>query len=550
MTEPPSPPALRGLLEVANRQTIAGWAADPGTPGGPVELELRVNGQPAGRLCADRFREDLRQAGVGEGRHGFQIHLPRGLAGAGSHEISLHRAADGVPLHGSPRTIPPDPAARETTQQFLADALDSAAANASREQLDALVTLLAERCAALLFARGTELPAPQAALVQRWSGAPAPVHSGPRALFIDEAVPDPARDAGSSAALSHMQALQRAGYRVDFVAAHGLEHQGPRSAALEALGITCWHAPWVGSVEEVLRRIGAGLDLAYLHRFGIAQRYQALVRRWCPGARLVYGVADLHWLRLARRQRVEAGLPPDDDAPLPEAASGLRTAELLAVLAADAVITHSRFEADLLRLQAPEASIHLVPWAVPPAPTAIPAAGRLGVAFVGSYGHPPNLDAAHVLISRVMPLVWAERPDIPCLLAGSDMPAALRDLAGRAAPGKIHVLGHVESLRTVWDQARLSAAPLRYGAGLKGKVLDSLAGGVPCLGLPAAAEGMEFSPELAPLLVSNEQDMAAAILRLHADPAATDALAAAGLRWIGERFAPGAIDAALKDALG
>ncbi len=77
------------------------------------------------------------------------------------------------------------------------------------------------------------------------------------------------------------------------------------------MGVTCWHAPWVASVEEVLRRLGEGLDVAYLHRYGVVQRYGALVRRWCPRARLLYCVADLHYLRESRRQAVQAGIPVD-----------------------------------------------------------------------------------------------------------------------------------------------------------------------------------------------------------------------------------------------
>jgi len=394
--------------------------------------------------------------------------------------------------------------------------------------------------------------------VARWTTAPAASvepDPGPRALFIDERVPDPNRDAGSNAAISHMRALQRLGYRVDFVAAHWLAQDDAGSRALEAAGITCWQAPWIGSVEEVLCRIGDGLDLAYLHRFTLMQRYAALVRRWCPAARLLYCLADLHYLRLSRRLAVDAGggmiaggADPGPD--LPAEAAGLRTAELLAALGADAVITHSSFEQALLRRDVPEANIHLVSWEVPARPTETGFTERSGVAFIGSFGHAPNLDAAHFLVGTVMPLVWDEDPTIPCLLVGSDLPASLRDAAAAAPAGRVEALGHVPALSVVWDRVRLSVAPVRFGAGLKGKVLDSLAAGVPCVCSPMAAEGMEFSPDLSALVADTPEGLARIILRLHGDAPDNAGLAAAGLAWVRRALSAAGIDKALAAAAG
>jgi glycosyltransferase involved in cell wall biosynthesis len=276
------------------------------------------------------------------------------------------------------------------------------------------------------------------------------------------------------------------------------------------------------------------------------QRYGALVRRWAPEARLVYCVADLHHLRAARRIAVEAGLAAD--APEGSAATeGLRTAELLAALAADTVITHSSFEATYLAAEIPAAAVRLVTWDVPPQP-ADPAAK--GVAFIGSYGHTPNLDAAYELLERVMPLVWAQDPTIPLLLAGSDLPDALRQAAVKAASGPVEVIGWTPDLASVFSRAHLSAAPLRYGAGLKGKVLDSLAAGLPCVCSPIAAEGMDLPATLHALVADGAAAMAATILRLHGDDEAHAALRQAGLAWVAESLSTERLDAALGRALG
>ena len=97
----------------------------------------------------------------------------------------------------------------------------------------------------------------------------------------------------------------------------------------------------------------------------------------------------------------------------------------------------------------------------------------------------------------------------------------------------------------MWERVRLSAAPLRFGAGLKGKVLDSLAAGIPCLCSEMAAEGMRLPESLMPLVCPTPAAMAAQIIALHADATANATLAAAGLAWVAEALSEASIDDAL-----
>ena len=101
-----------------------------------------------------------------------------------------------------------------------------------------------------------------------------------------------------------------------------------------------------------------------------------------------------------------------------------------------------------------------------------------------------------------------------------------------------------------WVLADGPAAPLRFGAGLKGKVLDSLAAGIPCLCSAMAAEGMDLPATLAALATPTPEEMAAAILRLYDDEAACAALSRAGLDWIEDRFSAARIQAAMRDVAG
>ena len=148
-----------------------------------------------------------------------------------------------------------------------------------------------------------------------------------------------------------------------------------------------------------------------------------------------------------------------------------------------------------------------------------------------------------------MPLVWAQDATIPFLLAGSGMSQDLRDAAGQAR-GPVEVLGQVPVLAELWGRALLAAAPLRFGAGIKGKVLDSLAAGIPCLCSTIAAEGLGLPPALAGLVQDGVAGMAREIVRLHHEPEEVDRLGAAGREYIAAHYAAAVVDAALGPALG
>jgi glycosyltransferase involved in cell wall biosynthesis len=96
---------------------------------------------------------------------------------------------------------------------------------------------------------------------------------------------------------------------------------------------------------------------------------------------------------------------------------------------------------------------------------------------------------------------------------------------------------------------RVSVAPLRFGAGLKGKVLDSLAAGIPCVCSPVAAEGADLPRGFLGLIGDSPAALAAIILRLHDDEPDNAAVAAEGLAWVREHLSVQRIDAALAAAV-
>ena len=507
---------LRGRLDVATRTRIAGWAQNERHPDRPVALLIIDNGTLLDRVVANAHRPDLAAIGIGDGRHGFELSLAGGLPGLGRHVIRVVRERDGRELAASPVLIEASDAFDAEAQARLAALLDGIDGTAGIDSAIEVLTGQIDRLASRRSARAT--------------ATPRQAEPAKRALVIDMAMPARGRDAGSNAILSHMESLIRLGYAVSFIAAD------PAVAAVpDGVDVDWRVAPRVRSVEELLAREAGAFSLVYLHRLDAAARYMPLVRAHQPRAKVIYSVADLHHVRLARRAMVER------EANLIALARKVRATELAVACAADAVLTHSRAEADLLRRHLPPQKIVIAPWAIAPATVKTPRAKRGAIGFIGHFGHAPNLDAARRLAFSIMPLVRARDPSITCLIAGSAMPEPMRRWA---APG-VETIGAVDDLAGFFGRLRLTVAPMAFGAGIKGKVLDSLAAGIPCIATPVAIEGIDWPDALAGCVAADDAGLADAIVALHGDQARHRKIVTAGRALIARDWSAAATDAAL-----
>ncbi len=365
-----------------------------------------------------------------------------------------------------------------------------------------------------------------------------------RALFIDATVPEPDQDAGSNAAVQHMLSLQRLGYKVTFVPGDNMARIDPYTAALQRRGIECLYHPFYLSVEDVFRKQPVPFDLVYLHRYSNAAKYAGMVRQYFPKAHILYNVADLHFLRMQRQADLE------NDAALRHEAEQLRRVEIGAMSFVDCVIVHSTAEAELLRQMAPDIAVRVIPWTVAlrnvdKSAARQPAAGA-GIAFVGGYRHPPNVDAAKWAAESIMPLLRREVPGIELLLVGSNMPPEVAALAAK----DVVPLGFVPSLDSVFDRVQLTIAPLRYGAGLKGKVLESMAAGIPCVMTNVAAEGLDLPPELLSLVADDPKALSHRIAQLCRDDREYRRIVEGCKAHVAANYSQQRIDSLIREACG
>ncbi len=362
-----------------------------------------------------------------------------------------------------------------------------------------------------------------------------------RALFIDHCTPSPNEDAGSLVAFEVMQAFIANGYKVTFVPEDNFAHVGAHTRDLQRIGIEAIYHPAYSRMSAFLAARKDRFDVIFLHRFGVADAHLAALRRAYPDARIVFLNADLHYLREMREAEL-AG-----DAKALAKARLTRERELRAVAGADVALVHSEHEHALLQRDVPGANIVVFPLVHEPATQVAPLSTRDGVCFVGGFRHPPNADGIRWFVDAVWPKVLAHLPQARLYVVGSHVTPEVRALGGIQG---VEVVGYVEDLDAFLDRRRVSVAPLRYGAGAKGKVAGSLARGLPTVCTAIAAEGMGLSAGADVLVADDPDELAGQVLRLLRDDAEWKRLSEAGLAYAHATTSRASAHARMRRVLG
>lgn len=327
--------------------------------------------------------------------------------------------------------------------------------------------------------------------------------AGRRVLWLSPHLPRPDREAGHARMVAMMAALHAAGDSVSLWAEHlnDVDRYGP---LLERMGI-----PWFGrarsgrwqpspetsvfsTVHELLAKVP--WDVVVVSFAEMAARMTPVIRKLRPRAAIVVDDVDLHFLRQERA--IEAGI---------EIPAGIdRDEELAAYAATDGVITASDLESELLDELLP--GLPTWPFAVTAErPIQHPEGDRRHLTFLGNFNHHPNVDAVEWWVETLGSLVAARAGrTIPMRVVGTRSEELGAGWKARA-PHLVDVAGWVPDLAPEFAAARVFVAPLRYGAGTKGKILAALAHGVPVVTTTIGAEG-NHDAVLAALEVADDPD--------------------------------------------
>jgi len=328
-----------------------------------------------------------------------------------------------------------------------------------------------------------------------------------RVLFIDHQYPLVDLDAGSYAAFQEMRLLQSLGAKVTFLP-RNLAWMDRHTTALQRIGVECLYAPYVMNFLQYIREHAAEYDLIIVTRYKVAEQVIPIVRAVSPKTKIAFNLADLHFLRELRE--AAAKTPGYSRARAEET----RRAELAAVRASDITFSYSDVELGILRRQtSPATKLARMPWVVDCHGRAISFVATQGILFLGGFGHPPNAQAVKFFADDVMPLIRARLPEAVFNVIGSGARARVPELMSE----HVRILGYVPCITEHLERTRVFVAPLLAGAGLKGKVLDAISHGVPCVLSPIAVEGTGLTHGLDCLIADSKEAWTDWVIRLYTD---------------------------------
>jgi glycosyltransferase involved in cell wall biosynthesis len=292
------------------------------------------------------------------------------------------------------------------------------------------------------------------------------------------------------------------------------------------LGIEVWYRPLFRTPPAWLAVHGGRFSAILACRYYVADKLLPLARKFSPQARFVLDTIDLHYLRESRAARLA------DDQALAKAALRTRRRELAAIAGADLTLVVSETERQVLAVDAPASKVEVLSNLHEAAGPGLPFAQRQDLVFVGGFRHTPNVDAVRWFVQEVLPLLRQRLPGVVFHCIGGEVPDSIAALAQEG----VVVHGHVPNLDPAMDGMRIAVAPLRFGAGVKGKINLSMAHGQPVVATSCAVEGMHLQDGVDVLVADDAQAFADAVVRLYSDEELWNRLARNGLDNVARYF--------------
>ena len=323
-------------------------------------------------------------------------------------------------------------------------------------------------------------------------------------LVIDHHLPMPDRDSGSLRMFQILKLLQQLGHRVTFLP-DNLADIPPYTAELQKHGIKVVHHPYVKKIRDYLIAHGSEFDVVVLSRCQFARKHIDDVRLYAPQSRIIFDTVDLHFLR----EESEARLTSDPE--IRQKARETKQWEYELIDQSDETWVVSTTEQQLLQEMSPNKSIQLISNIVDIPGSRIPFELRKDLLFIGGFQHPPNIDAVLFFLKEIYPLLIEPLGDAKFYVIGDKVPPEIVALAN----DNVVIAGLQRDVRPFFDSVKLSIAPLRFGAGVKGKINQSMAFGVPVVATSIAVEGAGLLGGEEILVADTPEDFAKAIVALY-----------------------------------
>lgn len=325
-------------------------------------------------------------------------------------------------------------------------------------------------------------------------------------LIIDDDIPQYDKSSGSKRLFELIKIFRALNLNVIFLPNDGLSTE-PYATKLSDIGVlVLQNSPDRKGMLKKLKGLLSRIDYAWISRPMLNVEFQEMLKS-DHQIRIIFDTVDLHYVRMLRQAENEG------NEKLHRKALKFKKLELKLANRAHATLTVTDTEKQLLEQEGVKnvaviPNVHQVQ-----SPSTNSFAERKGIIFIGGYKHEPNVDAVKWLIKDIMPLVWKSLGEIPVYLLGSYPSAEVSALSSE----KIFVPGFLEEVDEYFLNARLFVAPLRYGAGMKGKIGQSLEFGLPIVSTTIGVEGMDLIHEETALIADEAADFANKIIQLYHD---------------------------------
>ena len=357
-------------------------------------------------------------------------------------------------------------------------------------------------------------------------------------LVIDHYVPQIDKDAGSKTTYQYLKMFVRKGYRVKFIGDNFYQHE-PYTTMLQQMGIEVLYGPWYAQHwKEWILENKNSIDFAYLNRPHITIKYIDFLKENTDIKCIYYG-HDLHFLRLKREYELTG------DESKKKEADEWQEKELYIMRHADMTYYPSCVEVEEIKKLDPTIPVKAITaYVYEKFLTDINAdfTKREGIVFVGGFGHPPNEDAVLWFAEKILPLIEQKR-EMTFYVVGSNPTEKVKAICDR----HIVIKGFVseEELRELYNNCKIVVVPLRYGAGVKGKVVEALYYGTPMVTTSVGAEGIEAIEQIVEI-ADTEEAFAEAVLSLYDNNEKLSQISDNYQRFVRDKFGIAAVWDAIK----
>ena len=348
-----------------------------------------------------------------------------------------------------------------------------------------------------------------------------------RILIIDNNTVTPDQDAGSLLIFNICLLLRELNFQVTFAASSALVEVPRHTARLQKMGIEVIYAPYVSSLESHLKEYGQRYQLAMVIRPDNALINIDLIRKNCSNTKIIYHTIDLHHLRMLRE-----GILTHSDA-IVSNSHKMKKLELEIIYKSDLTIVVSQEERIAILKEYPDLNIKTLGLVLAQSHEKFNSIReRNGIIFVGGFSHAPNVDAVLFFIKEVMPELLKFHPNLLLTIVGSNIPPELFEYQNQ----NINFLGYIKDLNSILNDSLVNIAPLRFGAGLKGKIANALSLGLPTVASSIAVEGMGLTNNENVIIADQPHEYIKAIDTLIRDKAIWNKISSKSLQYANSRW--------------